>query len=64
MSQRQTHKQSHNRGDCAMDIGITELRVAATLASLACFAGIWVWAWRARRRPDFDEAARLPFEQD
>ncbi len=43
---------------------ITTMRILATLASLACFVGIWVWAWSARNRARFDEAAQLPFEQD
>jgi cytochrome c oxidase cbb3-type subunit 4 len=43
---------------------ITTMRIVATLASLACFVGIWVWAWSARNRARFDEAAQLPFEQD
>jgi cytochrome c oxidase cbb3-type subunit IV len=28
------------------------------------FVGVWVWAYSARRRPQFDEAARLPLEED
>ena len=43
---------------------ITTLRILATLASLACFIGIWIWAYRGRNKRRFDEAARLPFEQD
>ncbi|MDA8446565.1 cbb3-type cytochrome oxidase subunit 3 [Paracidovorax valerianellae] len=43
---------------------ITTVRIAATLASLACFLGILVWAFSRRNRARFDEAARLPFEQD
>ncbi len=43
---------------------ITTLRIVATLASMACFIGIWVWAYRGRNKARFDEAARLPFEQD
>ena len=35
-----------------------------TAALLAVFAGIVVWAWSGRRRRDFDEAARLPLEED
>lgn len=45
-------------------IDVNTLRIVATLASMACFIGIWVWAWRARNQSGFDEAARLPFEQD
>ncbi|NMM77511.1 cbb3-type cytochrome C oxidase subunit 3 [Acidovorax sp. SRB_14] len=43
---------------------ITTMRVVVTLASFACFAGIWVWAYSRRNRDRFDEAAQLPFEQD
>ncbi|WP_395057066.1 cbb3-type cytochrome oxidase subunit 3 [Polaromonas sp.] len=43
---------------------ITTLRIAATLVSFLTFIGILVWAWSRRNTPDFDEAARLPFEQD
>ena len=35
-----------------------------TAALLAVFAAIVVWAWSGRRRRDFDEAARLPLEED
>ncbi|MDD2547187.1 MAG: cbb3-type cytochrome c oxidase subunit 3 [Burkholderiaceae bacterium] len=43
---------------------ITTMRIVATLASLACFVGIWVWAYSSRNRSRFDEAAQLPFDQD
>ncbi|MCT9811662.1 cbb3-type cytochrome c oxidase subunit 3 [Acidovorax sp. Be4] len=43
---------------------VTTLRIVATLASLACFVGIWWWAYSSRNQARFDEAARLPFEQD
>jgi cytochrome c oxidase cbb3-type subunit 4 len=43
---------------------ITTLRIAATLACFAAFLAIWVWAFRRDHRARFDEAARLPFEQD
>ncbi len=31
---------------------------------LLLFIGICGWAWSARRKPDFDAAARLPLEPD
>jgi len=31
---------------------------------LILFVGIVAWAWSARRRKDFEEAARLPLEDD
>lgn len=43
---------------------ITTLRIAATLVSFATFVGILVWAFSRRNTAGFDEAARLPFEQD
>jgi cytochrome c oxidase cbb3-type subunit 4 len=43
---------------------ITTLRIAATLASFVTFIGILVWAYSRSNTPAFDEAARLPFEQD
>jgi cytochrome c oxidase cbb3-type subunit 4 len=43
---------------------ITTMRIVATLASFACFLGIWVWAFSRRNRARFEEAARLPFEQE
>lgn len=35
-----------------------------TLALMAIFIGIVVWAWRRERRQQFDEAAALPLEED
>ncbi|RZL64621.1 MAG: cbb3-type cytochrome c oxidase subunit 3 [Variovorax sp.] len=43
---------------------VTTLRVIATLASFAAFLGIVVWACSRKNKASFDEAARLPFEQD
>ena len=45
-----------------MDINI--LREIATVASLVSFVGIWAWAWARRNRADFEEAGRIPFQQD
>jgi cytochrome c oxidase cbb3-type subunit 4 len=43
---------------------IDDLRIAVTLLSLACFAGLFLWTWSARNRRGFDEAARLPFDAE
>jgi len=43
---------------------INTLRSVTTVASLLVFLGIVWWAWSKKRKGDFDEAARLPFEQD
>jgi cytochrome c oxidase cbb3-type subunit IV len=45
-----------------MDINI--LREIATVVSLATFIGIIGWAWSRRNRDGFEEAARIPFQQD
>lgn len=45
-----------------MDINI--LRSAATVASFVVFVGIVFWACSGRKKADFEEAARLPFQQD
>ena len=35
-----------------------------TVILLAVFVAIVAWAWSGRRKKDFDEAARLPLEED
>lgn len=45
-----------------MDAGI--LRGLYTVFMFAAFIGIVWWAWSARRKRDFDEAASLPLEDD
>jgi cytochrome c oxidase cbb3-type subunit 4 len=42
-------------------MSIEILRIVVTVLSFACFAGLVAWAWSARNRRGFDEAARLPF---
>lgn len=46
-----------------MDL-ITTMRIVVTLASFVLFLGIGWWAYARRNQTRFDEAARLPFEQD
>ena len=43
---------------------IMDLRIVVTLLSFVIFIGIVVWAWSARNRKAFDEAAMLPFADD
>lgn len=43
---------------------INDLRSIFTTVSFLIFVGIVVWAWSKRNRADFEEAARLPFEDD
>ena len=35
-----------------------------TVLLFVLFIGIIVWAWSAKRKPRFDEAARLPLEDE
>lgn len=35
-----------------------------TVALLAVFVGGWAWAWSPRRRGEFEEAARLPLDEE
>jgi cytochrome c oxidase cbb3-type subunit 4 len=39
------------------------LRISITVIAFVLFVGIWLWAWSARRKAAFDEAARLPFDE-
>jgi cytochrome c oxidase cbb3-type subunit 4 len=43
---------------------INSIRSLVTVLSFAVFLGIVIWAWSARRKPAFDEAANLPFADD
>jgi len=43
---------------------VNTLRIAATLASFFVFLGIAAWAYHRSHAERFEEAARLPFEQD
>ncbi len=43
---------------------VNTLRSAVTVAALVCFIGIVLWAWSGRNAADFEQAAKLPFEQD
>jgi len=40
------------------------VRGAILIAMFVGFIGMWIWAWSKKRKPDFDEAARLPLEED
>ena len=35
-----------------------------TVLVFVTFVGIVIWAWSGKRREDFEEAARLPLEDD
>lgn len=45
-----------------MDINF--VRGIVTVVTLLVFIGIVAWAWSGRNKARFEEAARLPFEQD
>ena len=45
-----------------MDTGT--FRGLITLVLIFAFIGIALWAYSKRRKPDFDEAANLPFADD
>ena len=45
-----------------MDAG--DWRGVFTAVMLLMFVGICVWAWSSRRKTDFDEAARLPLQDE
>jgi cytochrome c oxidase cbb3-type subunit 4 len=43
---------------------VNTLRSIVTVTGLITFIGIVLWAWSRRNAADFEQAARLPFEQD
>jgi cytochrome c oxidase cbb3-type subunit IV len=47
-----------------MELDINTLRSLTTVIAFVTFIGIVVWAYSRRNATDFEEAARLPFEQD
>lgn len=40
------------------------IRGLATLFAMIAFIAVWVWAWGRRRQQRFDDAAKLPLEED
>ena len=47
-----------------MDLDINMLRSLTTVVGLVTFIGIIGWAFSRRNAADFEQAAKLPFEQD
>ena len=47
-----------------MDITLNDLRSVHTLLAFLVFVGITAWAWSAKRKVAFEEAARLPLEEE
>jgi len=43
---------------------ISDARSILTLICMLTFIGIVIWAYSARRKSDFDEAAMLPFADE
>ena len=43
---------------------VNDLRSGVTVLSMLVFLGIAAWAWSQRNRSRFDEAARLPFDDE
>ena len=43
---------------------LEDIRIAVTVISFLAFLGLLAWAWSARNRARFDEAAHLPFAHD
>lgn len=40
------------------------IRGAILIALIVGFIGMWAWAWSKKRQPEFEQAARLPLEED
>ncbi len=47
-----------------MEFDINFLRSLTTVVSFLMFIGILLWAYSGRKSADFEQAAKLPFEQD
>lgn len=43
---------------------INDLRSLTTVLAFVTFIGIVVWAWSGRQKAAFEEAARLPLDDD
>jgi cytochrome c oxidase cbb3-type subunit 4 len=43
---------------------LNDLRALWTLLSFVAFVGIAAWAYSGARKPRFDEAARLPLDDE
>jgi cbb3-type cytochrome oxidase subunit 3 len=45
-----------------MHFGLAFIRSAVTVVWFVLFIALWIGAWSRRRRADYADAARLPFE--
>lgn len=48
----------------SLDTLFSNASIAMTVISLATFVGILWWAFSARRKDDFEQASRLPFDDE
>jgi cytochrome c oxidase cbb3-type subunit 4 len=46
------------------DATLGVMRGLTTLLAMIAFVAVCVWAWSRRRQQKFDDAARLPLEDD
>ena len=46
------------------DMEINVLRGAILLTLMISFVGLWICAWRRKRKPAFHEASMLPLDDD
>jgi cytochrome c oxidase cbb3-type subunit 4 len=45
-------------------VDLPTTRGLLTLVLMIAFVGVVIWAWSGKRKADFEEAARLPLEDD
>jgi cytochrome c oxidase cbb3-type subunit 4 len=45
-------------------VDLPTVRGLLTLVLMIAFVGVVIWAWSSKRKKDFEEAARLPLEDD
>ena len=45
-------------------MNVNDLRIAVTVVSLLVFLGLLAWVWAGHRRPAFEQAARIPFDDE
>lgn len=43
---------------------LNDLRTLVTVAAFLTFLGIVVWAYSGRRKDDYEQAARMPLDDD
>lgn len=43
---------------------LNTIRTILLLVLFVAFIGVWIWAWSKKRKSAFEEASRLPLEED